>query len=132
MRRVLSAFLVSVFSYSLIGPALFASADSNVPACCRRDGKHHCSMSGMDQDTSMAPPGLSLAAFSAKCSYFPKGGALLPHSDAAVGGTFAVCWSVITVHATLRLTADASYCAAFGRAHGKRGPPSLSLHTLAV
>ena len=40
MRRVPAILLLAVFSFSLISPALFASeTESNLPACCRRDGK---------------------------------------------------------------------------------------------
>jgi len=131
MRRALAALLVSVFSFSLIGPALFASADSSVPACCRRDGKHHCSMSGMDQDAAPLS-GPAMVAYSAKCLYFPKGGALLPHSDAALlTARDAVCTST-TGQATIQLKPDAAYCTVFNRAHQKRGPPSLSSGTLAA
>ena len=35
--------LLALFSFSLISPAVLASdADSKLPACCKRNGKHHC------------------------------------------------------------------------------------------
>src|SRR5947207_9571899 len=43
MRRVMAFLLVAMFSFSLIGPAVFASTlSAKLLACCRRDGKHHC------------------------------------------------------------------------------------------
>jgi hypothetical protein len=131
MRPVLAALLVSVFSFSLIGPALFASADSSVPACCRRDGKHHCAMSGMDQDAAPLS-GPAMAASSAKCPYFPKGGALLPHSEAALLTACEAVWTPAAGQATIQLKPDAAYCTAFSRANQKRGPPSLPSGTLAA
>jgi hypothetical protein len=44
VRRALATLLLAVFSFSLISPAVFAARpDDNLPACCRRAGKHHCS-----------------------------------------------------------------------------------------
>jgi hypothetical protein len=43
VRRILASLLVVLVGFSLIPAAAFASnAESKVPACCRRDGKHHC------------------------------------------------------------------------------------------
>src|SRR5580704_13571707 len=44
MRRALASFLLLVFSFPLIAPAVLAGAESNLPECCRRGGKHHCAM----------------------------------------------------------------------------------------
>jgi hypothetical protein len=45
--RPSAIFLLLVFSAELIQPLLslpFHSSESQLPACCRRDGKHGCSM----------------------------------------------------------------------------------------
>jgi hypothetical protein len=45
VRRTSAILLLALFSFSLIGPAVLASdPESNLPACCRRNGKHHCAM----------------------------------------------------------------------------------------
>jgi len=46
LRRFSAILLLALFSYSLLSPVLGApGADANLPSCCRRNGKHHCSMS---------------------------------------------------------------------------------------
>jgi len=43
VRRTLAAALLTLFSFSLIVPLVFASdPESKLPACCRRAGKHRC------------------------------------------------------------------------------------------
>jgi hypothetical protein len=44
MRRTVASLLLGLVSFPLIAPLLLADTDSDLPACCRRDGKHHCSM----------------------------------------------------------------------------------------
>lgn len=44
MRRAWASLLLAIFSFSLIAPALFAGQESDLPACCRRLGQHHCSL----------------------------------------------------------------------------------------
>ncbi|HZL57847.1 MAG TPA: hypothetical protein VFC21_12225, partial [Bryobacteraceae bacterium] len=46
MRRIYAILLLALFSFSLLSPAFSAQADGNLPACCRRDGKHRCSAPG--------------------------------------------------------------------------------------
>jgi hypothetical protein len=46
LRRFSAILLLALFSFSLLSAALGApDPDANLPACCRRNGKHHCSMS---------------------------------------------------------------------------------------
>ncbi|MDE3195801.1 MAG: hypothetical protein KGN84_05635 [Acidobacteriota bacterium] len=44
MRRFCAVLLVALISFLLLGPAFAASPENNLPACCRRGGKHHCSL----------------------------------------------------------------------------------------
>jgi len=83
MRPVPAMLLVFLFGFSLIGPACFVDADSNLPACCRRDGKHCCGI--MAQDMAATPSsGLAIASLRARCPLFPNSGAVVPHSGAAL------------------------------------------------
>jgi hypothetical protein len=68
MRRVLAIFVLAVNAWSLLVPlALAASADST-PACCRRNGKHHC-MSAMSGTAVFTDNGPMLRSQSSKCPY---------------------------------------------------------------
>jgi hypothetical protein len=52
MRRVPAILLVFLFGFSPIASALFVDDQSNLPACCRRDGKHHCGMTDRDMGST--------------------------------------------------------------------------------
>jgi hypothetical protein len=77
VRRVLALALLGVFSFSLIPLQAFAADDeAGLPACCRRNGKHHCAV----------PPGEGSSSDPAwqatRCISFPDGtsGRLLPET----------------------------------------------------
>jgi len=46
MRRALAIFLALTFGLGPCVALLQASEDTRVPICCRRNGAHHCAMSG--------------------------------------------------------------------------------------
>ena len=124
MRRVPAILLVFVFSFSLIGPALFVDAESNLPACCRRDGKHHCGMTDRDMAEALSS-GAAVDALRAKCPFFPSGGAVLPQPGAALlAACHPVCASLLS-QPTVPAHAEAGYRISLNRAHHKRGPPTL-------
>src|ERR1041384_748053 len=64
MRRTWAILLLALFSFPLISPAVLASdARAKLPACCRRDGQHHCTATA-----STGGPGLQAA----RCFSFPS------------------------------------------------------------
>jgi len=72
MRRPLAFLLILFFALGPLQGVLEASGDSRLPACCRRQGAHHCAMSeetraALEWATSSTP------AFSAPatCPSFP-------------------------------------------------------------
>jgi hypothetical protein len=46
MRRALSILLVLFFGLGPLAATLDASDEARLPICCRRNGSHHCSISG--------------------------------------------------------------------------------------
>src|SRR6267142_3495182 len=74
--RVIAAALLLVFAGNTALPALFADPESNLPACCRRDGKHHCAMMDM-ADMGQDDGGTYWKSTPQKCGQFPKAGASL-------------------------------------------------------
>ena len=67
MRRAFAVTLVLVFSLPLIAPLLASTPDeSQLPACCRRNGKHHCAMS---MEVGNIPSRFHVV--SEKCPYSP-------------------------------------------------------------
>jgi len=45
LLRTMSGVLLAFFLLPLFAPFLSSDSESTLPACCRRDGKHHCAMS---------------------------------------------------------------------------------------
>jgi len=119
MRRALAALLVTVFSFPLIAPAFASGADeSQLPACCRRDGKHHCAM---QLEVGNIPA--QSRVISEKCPYSPFAGSplLQPHAFAAVRPP-AVAGPAQGAAAIIR-AAEAGYRISADRTRHKRGPP---------
>jgi hypothetical protein len=127
MRRVPAILLVLLFSFSLIGPALFVDDESNLPACCRRSGNHHCSMTDRDMaDMAEAPSsGPAADALHTKCPFFPNCGAVVPESGPALLATTQQAAVSIVSQIVDRVQAEAGYRISFSRSHYKRGPPTL-------
>ena len=115
MRRIMARLLLAVVSFSLIAPALLADEDSNLPACCRRLGEHHCTL-GASQGASFIQE---------RCPHFPSGSvALMALGIAAVTPEQAV-FAAIVGHPAAHAQTEARYRISFSRAWQKRGPPAL-------
>jgi hypothetical protein len=119
MRRALATFLLAVFSFPLIAPAVFADAESNLPACCRRGGKHHCAMM-MDE----APvPGVSLRSIQPRCPLYPCAPATPAGRFVAVLKSSYAIFGAVVSHPAIHVRTEAGYRISFGRSSQKRGPP---------
>jgi hypothetical protein len=92
VRRIPAVSLLLAVSFALIAPVVSAAAgqsESDLPSCCRRDGKHHCSMADAS-DREPGTPALNRAP--AKCGQYPRGKAvpIVPQTGlAAVADVFA-------------------------------------------
>jgi hypothetical protein len=76
MRRALSILMILFFGLGPLAVTLSAGDDSRLPACCRRDGAHHCAMSAqtaaqMAAMMSDADPATPTVKAPATCPYFP-------------------------------------------------------------
>src|SRR6266851_4873671 len=103
MKAIRGAFawlLPALFSFSLIAPALFADSAPSVPACCRRDGKHHCAMTSEpgEASPSTAP---AISALQRRCPDFPKGGAVAPSAKTVLQKSPAVIGAPPLTHVAL-------------------------------
>jgi hypothetical protein len=120
MRRALASFLLAVFSFPLIAPAFFVDAEANLPACCRRDGKHHCAMT-MDETASAA--GVSVGTAQPRCPLYPGASATPVGRYAAVLRSSGAVFGAIVSHPAIQFQTEAGYRISFGRSSQKRGPP---------
>jgi hypothetical protein len=101
MRRILSILLLLVLGLGPVGAADGLASglrsgwtgkvdESRVPACCRRDGKHHCSMSAeqfadLSGETAIAARESCPCMPQALASTAPQLSALAKNAPAAIG-----------------------------------------------
>jgi hypothetical protein len=125
VRRFLSFVLLAVFSLPLILPALALGQDpeSNLPACCRRNGAHHCRMSAEQMQALL--DGHHFTTVHSKCPLYPAAPVTLHQQNLSCG----------TAEPALLETPDSlalktAQIAAWARsaeagARHKRGPPAI-------
>jgi hypothetical protein len=126
MSRLTSIALLLVFSFSLIAPllALGQKAESKVPACCRRNGKHHCAMS-MAESTAANQTRTQVGAPPEKCPYCPSSMATNGHAPLAFAAASSVLGTTDTLTAVLAQT-ESKWRISRDRSRQKRGPPHVA------
>ncbi|HUQ92193.1 MAG TPA: hypothetical protein VM120_10980 [Bryobacteraceae bacterium] len=118
MHRLQAALLLLAFSFSLIVPAVYSGAESQLPACCRSHGKHACSMKGAPENSS----GPSLRA-PGKCPSYPVGRALAAHEKIPVVKQTSVIGAWLAAQPAALVQTEALYRVSYSRSSQKRGPP---------
>jgi hypothetical protein len=120
MRRAISISLMMLFSWTLIAPVFASDAEANLPACCRRNGKHHCAMRMMQQLTGKQK---GFTTVTEKC----------PCPPAIVGAAHSVTYkpeagqqfyAEVVRHPAIAPQTEALFRISFLRSHQKRGPPA--------
>ena len=121
MRRLISIMLLLIFSLPLISPvlALAATSEANLPACCRRNGAHHCT--GLMRQTESS--GQSLSATPQRCPAYPAVVTSVRHGDLSFQAA-SLIFAEIVSHPTLKLQTEARARVALDRSRQKRGPPT--------
>jgi hypothetical protein len=115
--------MLFIFAGNTALPALFADPESSLPACCRRDGKHHCAMmdmAGVDQDDGEA----YWKSTPQKCAQFPKTGASSCAAKTGPRRTAKIA-HLVSSRPTIAAQTEALYRISHSRSREKRGPPSL-------
>lgn len=123
MRRLLASALVLAFFSPLIAPAFTASInEADLPACCRRNGNHHCMMYRMAMDRAPAP----YRTVTNRCPYAPFAhlAILIFHGYFSHERPLTAAESAVLA-ARVR-EAEAGYRISFSRSRQKRGPPLLA------
>ena len=120
MRSAVCFLLLTAFGISLTAPAMWTGdAASNLRACCRRNGKHHCAMTA-----SAAPSHSGPSLNAAPCASFPglKAGpaSRTVSTPAIVRKVFAAFASHAAARPRVEVFSRTSHC----RDGLKRGPPT--------
>jgi hypothetical protein len=106
---------------SLISPAVFASdADSKLPACCRRNGKHHCAITATESKSSPGP-----AIQAGRCTFFPVVEGVPANRTVALAGISYAGYERLVTHSAPAPRAESLCHSSYSRADQKRGPPTF-------
>jgi hypothetical protein len=119
-RRALASLLLALFSFPLIAPLFAANAASQLPACCRRDGKHHCAMLSGDMES----PAPTFQAIRPKCPYYPSTPTFSSEENVAILKSSPATFTSLLSNPAVPAKTEACYRVSFSRSHQKRGPPA--------
>jgi hypothetical protein len=120
MRRLSAIALLVAVVYSFFLPVLLAEAESDLPACCRRNGAHRCEMAG-GADSS-APEYRTIPQ---RCPAFPGWPAVPVTGAAALPKDSLAIFAALVSHPAFQPQTAARGRVSFSRSRQKRGPPSL-------
>jgi hypothetical protein len=122
VRRIPAFALLAVIGFSLIAPGVLLDAKSDLPACCRRNGAHHCT-GNMDEAASNS--GMSVQAIRQTCPSFPVAMAAPASANLALPRPSAAVFAALLSHPSIQFQTEACYRVSFSRSHQKRGPPAI-------
>jgi len=127
MRRGFSILLILFFGLGPLSAMIDGTEDANLPACCRRNGAHHCAMN-MQMAAIMAKIADPRPAFSAPltCPLYPGPAITIMApvhalTAAHAGPVFA------STHSLAPVSARAAAHSSPSRAHSGRAPPVANL-----
>ena len=121
MRRVLAAHLLAILTIPQLLPSAWVDAKSKLPACCRRNGNHHCAE--MDQ-VETAPSDSAVVAHPATCPLFPKAATAPGQSPTILIGALSILHSAPRSFVSKVPKSNKVYSVFCGSCVRKRGPPS--------
>lgn len=126
LPRIVSILLLVLLGLSILSPLLSVGAadDASVPACCRRNGKHHCLMS-MTQRHQAVERDTHIGVIPEKCPYTPylTFGVRLP--DLGLIATASAVFGELVSHPSVAPQTESKWRIARNRSRQKRGPPSI-------
>jgi hypothetical protein len=128
VRRLLSISLLLLLVLPIVSPLFAATpSEANLPACCRRNGKHHCTMgtivgTALQQSSSQSPTAQS-STIREKCPYLLTVQAPA-HLIFTPDEILASLYTGILSHPAVHAQTEALLKISFDRSHHKRGPPA--------
>ena len=107
-------------AYASVGAR--GGSEANLPACCRRNGAHHCMLSAAER--TALTKGISFSRTPQRCPYFPQVLPAAQHAPASLVPT-ATFFADVQSHPTCASQALAKFRISRDRSRQKRGPPTL-------
>ena len=121
MRRIFASFLIALIAWGSFAPMAMASVSDPVPACCRRDGKHHCNMGTSRLDSSQDGQ-LRLRVQAPDCPFRGQHGVALIAAVLPSDSAFA---TQLFVSSRLPFPGSVSLSSPVFGSISERGPPAL-------
>ena len=118
--RIIAVALLLLSSADLAAPFLMPDAQSALPPCCRRDGKHHCAMMDMidgDGSPQFAP---------SRCPLYSRHGVVANIEAAAAPAEIAQVAGLVFTGPERTAQTEIRYRISYARSRQERGPPVLS------
>lgn len=119
MRRASALSVLAAIGYLLIAPLTLASPESNLPACCRRAGAHHCAMAAEAAPST----GPAFQPVPSKCPFFPAAVTTPVAGSVTLSGNAVLRFGLLVSHPAAQAPTEARGRICFSRSHQKRGPP---------
>lgn len=120
MRRFSAFALFAALVVPALLPFAVSSPESNLPACCRRDGRHHCAMTAMMERASQQT---SFRQQAPECPYRSQS-VLLARSFSVYPTASPAFYAAVVQHPAIHAQTVAARLVSTARSHLKRGPPS--------
>jgi hypothetical protein len=126
LRKLIAIALLVVFGLPFAQSlfALTTKSEANLPACCRRNGKHHCMMSMAERAQSLDDKP-RIEAPKDKCPYAPATVAVSHHPTDGVATASAIYAELVSLP-SVRPQTESKRRIAQDRSRSKRGPPALA------
>jgi hypothetical protein len=125
MRRALSLFLILFLGLGPLAATLEASDDARLPACCRRNGVHHCGMTTRMAAMMVQTDGKPILTAPSTCPYFPAG--IVAPSTTLALSTPSISMPVLLAQPHGPSAARAAARLSQLRTRAGRGPPASLL-----
>ena len=111
---------MATIGFSLIAPLAVFETEANLPACCRRNGAHHCAM---NLDRPEPNSGVGFTAAPRVCPSFPAAMARTGSSGVVLPGPAAAIFTAPLAQSFLAFRIESRFRASFRYCPPKRGPP---------
>jgi hypothetical protein len=118
MRSGIATLLATVLSWMLVLPLFAGSVALQLPACCRKDGTHHCAMGA-----ASSGDGSGALVSRTKCGSFPRYTVAAHTNQLGVASSASFIFAGVVSHPAASSHTEAGFRISYHRSRQKRGPP---------
>jgi hypothetical protein len=124
VKQLTANSLIALLCVGVLAPLVPSPQFETVPACCRRDGKHHCMKMASSRRDISERAAASISPAQTKCPLFPQALPWPMRVPVALRAVSAVFAEVVARPAVPPHTQNQCRVSLI-RSHQKRGPPAV-------